>query len=303
MLDIFDVQSQILNETVNEAEKGYVDPDQMRPETVILIKELVSVQNKIRKINDKVDALKSVKKGLEPSILADLARLNAAGVRVGKILVYVRNNVSSPSFKAVLEQVQKKLDPKVTELLQKTYEKLTKDLPPSLGVNEDAGWLDKVKSFFASIFSPAVKDIDSTLKGVESMLGMNESAVQFVTGVVRSVTERKHTLCEEYQGWTNYQTWQIAVLLDNVRSVYDGVMEIVNDIKKDIPEGEKRSADSYSDAEVKLADKIKEYVDDIVETGIDALPNGSSYPFIPDLVKGALAEVEYREIARSYLDN
>jgi Mg2+ and Co2+ transporter CorA len=200
----------------------------------------------------------------------------------------------------VLEAVQKKLEPEVSALLVKAYEKLSKE-SVSIGVQEAAGFMAGIIEFVKNIFSPAINKIDGTVGEIEGMLGMNESAIQFVFGLGKRLSERRRTLAEEYQGYKNYETFLVTLALDNDRGMYDEIREFIKELKEASPESVKNEdpINSYSDLEVKLADKIKEYVEEIVETGIDAMPKGGQYPFIPDLVNAALAEVDWREIART----
>ena len=89
---------------------------------------------------------------------------------------------------------------------------------------------------------------------------------------------------DEYNGWTNWETWIVNLWMDNDQKIYDhyGKMARV-EISKD-----KRSA-SY-----KLSLAIQEQVD-------DWMPHLDNSLYL-DLLNGAMREVNWIEIARHILD-
>tara|TARA_R110000824_G_scaffold4601_4_gene22149 strand:+ start:571 stop:891 length:321 start_codon:yes stop_codon:yes gene_type:complete len=88
----------------------------------------------------------------------------------------------------------------------------------------------------------------------------------------------------EYNGWTNWETWVVNLWMDNDQELYDhyGKMARVK-VSKD-----KRSA-SY-----KLSLAIQEQVD-------DWMPHLDNSLYL-DLLNGAMREVNWIEIARHILD-
>lgn len=83
-----------------------------------------------------------------------------------------------------------------------------------------------------------------------------------------------------YQGWKNRATWAVNLWLDNDQGIYSLMVE---------------NAENADDA-IDLADQI----DDLVTEMIDAenIQNG----MVSDLLNGALADVDFREIAQVWFD-
>lgn len=79
-----------------------------------------------------------------------------------------------------------------------------------------------------------------------------------------------------YNGWTNYETWLVAVWLDNEEPSYHAVREAVRD------SGPRNAAKA-----------IRELVEELV------LPPGNG-GLAHDLITGALSEVNWSEIAEHY---
>ena len=88
---------------------------------------------------------------------------------------------------------------------------------------------------------------------------------------------------KEYNGWHNYETWLVALWLDN-----DGYAEILRD-----------EAAKYvrlnQDPTTELADSMKERMQ-------ESNPLGDQASFWADLLNGALSEVNWFEIASHYID-
>jgi hypothetical protein len=81
---------------------------------------------------------------------------------------------------------------------------------------------------------------------------------------------------KRYNGWTNYETWLIALYISN-------------------DEGEQNLWTNQARAmsESKLADALKEYHEEAAEAGKESLPY-----FAQDLLSAAFSEVNWREIAK-----
>jgi len=98
-----------------------------------------------------------------------------------------------------------------------------------------------------------------------------------------------------YQGWTNYETWNVKLWIDNEEGSYcywrDAAQEAWDDPEENqfIPEREKR-------AEITLAKRLKYEFDD-----------GADLPELPgpysDLLNAALQSVNWYEIAASMLED
>lgn len=79
-----------------------------------------------------------------------------------------------------------------------------------------------------------------------------------------------------YNGWTNYETWNVALWIDNEPGLYDDLCEVA------------RGADDASD----LARELKAYVEGM------APDLGAS--MFSDLLNAALSEVNWYEIAEKW---
>ena len=79
-----------------------------------------------------------------------------------------------------------------------------------------------------------------------------------------------------YQGWTNYETWCVALWLDNEQGSYDYCVELAKDL----------DGDTYA-----LSERLKEMHEEAAPevTGVFA-----------DLQNAALAAVNWRELAEHY---
>jgi hypothetical protein len=83
---------------------------------------------------------------------------------------------------------------------------------------------------------------------------------------------------KEYNGYTNYETWLVALWIDNDQ----GLSEIITDNTRD-----------NRDSLYNIADSIKELIEDYAPetTGLYA-----------DLMNAALSEVNWKEIAENHLE-
>lgn len=90
-----------------------------------------------------------------------------------------------------------------------------------------------------------------------------------------------------YNGWVNYETWAVALWLDNEQSSYYAMLALTESAYDDA-EGDK------DDALGQLAKAINEYID-------DRNPLASDASMFSDLLGAAMSEVDYHEIAEHYL--
>ncbi len=97
-----------------------------------------------------------------------------------------------------------------------------------------------------------------------------------------------------YNGWKNYETWNVALWIDNDQGAYhmrqEWAQESWNEAEAD------RTFTREEVAKSSLAAKIKEYMEENNPLADEA----STYS---DLLSAALSEVDYYEIAENWLDD
>jgi gas vesicle protein len=105
-----------------------------------------------------------------------------------------------------------------------------------------------------------------------------------------------------YNGWKNYETWNIALWLDNDKSTYDLMREFATEsINETLLENDDFVFDGSNKEELvkkssyKLSEKIKEYI----EENNPITEQASVYV---DLLKSAISQADFIEIAEHYLE-
>lgn len=103
---------------------------------------------------------------------------------------------------------------------------------------------------------------------------------------------------KEYNGWTNYETWAVALWIDNERASHECWREAAAEARQEAPTCRQVAEGIWSAenaARFLLADWLKE---DITEAA--PLTEASVYS---DLLNAALAEVNWQEIADHLLES
>ena len=96
-----------------------------------------------------------------------------------------------------------------------------------------------------------------------------------------------------YNGWSNYETWCAKLWMDNDQGTYEMHQERLEALVK-----EHTDADNVLDADAVtrgLASMLENDVEDSDMYGV--IPDG----MLGDLLRGAIAEIDWREIADSML--
>ena len=90
-------------------------------------------------------------------------------------------------------------------------------------------------------------------------------------------------MCNEYNGYSNYQTWNVALWLDNDEGSYQHIRTMTNTLNLQV-----------EDKSWEFADWLKGFVEEY-----NPLDNKAS--MFSDLLGHALANVNYQEIAENIL--
>jgi len=93
-------------------------------------------------------------------------------------------------------------------------------------------------------------------------------------------------MCDKYNGWTNYETWNVALWLDNEQYM----QELWSSRARELLEDEEEYPNAI------LQDELKEYIEDNNTLAGDA----SMYS---DLLGAAIDSVNWYELAQSFLDD
>ena len=86
-------------------------------------------------------------------------------------------------------------------------------------------------------------------------------------------------MCNEYNGYTNYQTWNVQMWIDNDQGLYEYSREIAADLEKPS----------------RIADWLKDYIEDMN-------PVNDQASMFTDIMGHALASVDWYEIAENLLE-
>lgn len=91
---------------------------------------------------------------------------------------------------------------------------------------------------------------------------------------------------KKYNGWNNYETWAVALWIDNDYNSYLYRCELVEQVKEEHEDEEERQ-----DC---LASSLKDWIE-------SQNPITDSASLFTDLLNSALSEVDWREIAENFL--
>jgi hypothetical protein len=102
----------------------------------------------------------------------------------------------------------------------------------------------------------------------------------------------------DYQGWKNYATWGVALMLGNEEGSYRQMQEKMSELIAGASEHKNVKENIWSAKEAirfEFADWIKNYVEEMV-SGIDN-------PMASQILQAGMSEVDWQEIADSELDS
>lgn len=100
-------------------------------------------------------------------------------------------------------------------------------------------------------------------------------------------------MCNQYNGWSNYETWVTKLWMDNDNYSDDEFLQEYLD-----------NAEPRYDWETKLdraVSDLEDYLKDWVDTQVEELNLGAN--LLSDLLDGAISSINFREIARNMLED
>jgi hypothetical protein len=111
---------------------------------------------------------------------------------------------------------------------------------------------------------------------------------------------------QTYNGWTNYETWGVALILDNDYGTYMLVQETARDIRNNaVLDDNVRSGiwTVYEAAKFRLADWLKDFTETLCGIGSESEDLGIPEPSMmaSQLLGGAISDVDFDSIADHYL--
>lgn len=104
-----------------------------------------------------------------------------------------------------------------------------------------------------------------------------------------------------YNGWTNYETWSVALIIDNDESTQRFALELT---RIAVEEGE--PSEYWTEEQrrrYRTADMLKDWIEEQLETMRQPSETHPLSYLWSQLVIGALGEVDWHEIADHYLDS
>lgn len=93
-----------------------------------------------------------------------------------------------------------------------------------------------------------------------------------------------------YNGWSNYETWAVALWLDNEEPTYRDMQRLV--AREYDPEDQNEPGDEVA---YRIGQQIKDYV--------EAMPDRPTSGLFADLAGAALSEVDWDEVASHYTES
>jgi hypothetical protein len=105
---------------------------------------------------------------------------------------------------------------------------------------------------------------------------------------------------QEYNGWTNYETWVVNLWMDNEEGTYDYWREVAEDIYNNEAEEQKHFT-KMEDAVGILADRLKDHHEEAKDEILDSVQLTASV--WADLLGAALSATNWHEIAEHLLEN
>jgi hypothetical protein len=158
-------------------EDDYAKRTDFGSEQAAFIDALVSVQKSISKLEAKMKPLKANKRTLTPEIIQMLQELNQSGIRVGKILMFLRGpGTKDPTAKQIVARAKETLSPQFVKKLEIMVADLQTVKSIELVTKTEKILPEGFRGFMGKLHS-MVFGLSSKLKTIERMFNMqtNES--------------------------------------------------------------------------------------------------------------------------------
>ncbi len=99
-----------------------------------------------------------------------------------------------------------------------------------------------------------------------------------------------------YNGWTNYETWAVALWFDNDQYTHNHCRSMAQDAWDEAEQGKYAWQTREQQALYALTESLKDMVE-------ESNPLADSADLYSDLLNAALSEVDWRSIAEHYMDD
>lgn len=143
-------------------------------------------------------------------------------------------------------------------------------------------WPDEERDFETADPAERAAHVFESLRTVRQFLDLNRDAL------FRD---------ESYNGWSNYETWAVNLWLGNTEGVYHSWIDAARECRRHAVGHHytRFGLSTEETARVLLADRLREQVAEDCMVGVEELA--------ADLLNAALCEVDWREVAESFLDD
>jgi len=91
---------------------------------------------------------------------------------------------------------------------------------------------------------------------------------------------------KQYNGWTNYATWLVALHIDNDEALQNYALELVGQ-------------DDCEWGVATASSELKNWFEELVDEIANFIPNNA---LVSDLINATLSDVNWQEIAKHYIE-
>lgn len=100
-------------------------------------------------------------------------------------------------------------------------------------------------------------------------------------------------MCNEYNGYTNYETWLTALWIDNEQGLQETIQEYAQEAYNDA------EASEYLSREEKATGDLAKQIEDLID---ELNPLISDASLFSDMLNAAFREVDYSDIAKNFIN-